>query len=197
MRTIPVFLLIILLSLLSCPSHAAEDEVLSIIEQAVSQYRSGDLSGSASNLDYASQLIRQKKSEAMKELLPEPLADWNAEPATAQAMGTAVFGGGVSVSRTYTRGNSSITIDIVSDSPVLQSLIMMLNNPMIAGASGGKLEKINNQRAIVQFNSTSGDGEVNIVVDNRFMVTMKGQQVKRDDLVAYAGKINYQELSSR
>jgi hypothetical protein len=197
MRTMCIALTLVASAFLLSPVRAADDEVLSIIDQAVIQYNEGDLSGAASNLDYASQLIRQKKSEAMKELLPEPLPGWEAEPASAQAMGTAVFGGGVNVSRSYKRQPSAITIDIVSDSPVLQSLIMMLSNPMIAGASGGKLEMIANQKAIVQFDQTSGNGEVNIVADNRFMVTVKGQKVKREDLIAYARSIDYKLLSEQ
>ena len=171
------------------------DDVLKTIDEAVNQYKKGDLAGAASNLDYASQLVRQKKSEVMKDLLPEPLAGWKAEAASAQAIGTAVFGGGITVSRQYTAKQSNVTIDIISDSPVLQSLIMMINNPMIAGASGGKLETVNGQRAIVQYDESSRNGDVNIVVANKFMVTVKGQNVAREDLLAYAKAVDYTTLS--
>jgi len=194
-KTISIFVLGLSLCLFSSLSVlATEDEVLTIIDQASSQYKSGDFAGAASNLDYAAQLIRQKKSESMKDLLPEPLEGWEAEDAVAQAMGTAVFGGGISVSRTYKRKPSSVTIDIVSDSPVLQSLVMMINNPMVAGASGGKLQTVNGQRAIVQYTESSGSGEVNIVVDNRFMVTIKGKKVERSELLAYAEAMDYKAL---
>jgi len=172
-----------------------QDDVLATIEQAVKQYKAGDLAGAASNVDYAAQLIRQKKSEKMKALLPSPLAGWQAGEASSQAMGTAVFGGGVTVARKYTRGASSIDVEIVSDSPVLQSVMMMLNNPMFAGAGGGTLETIKGQRAIVKYNKGNHSGDVNIVVAGRFMVTVKGQGVDRADLVAYAGAIDYQGLT--
>ena len=180
---------------LALPAYAAdEDDVLSIIDEAASQYKNGDYAGAASNLDYAAQLIRQKKSEAMKVLLPEPLSGWEAEEATAQSLGTAVFGGGTTVSRAYTRKPSVVTIDIVTDSPVLQSLVMMINNPMVAGASGGKLQTIKGQRAIVQYNDETGSGDVNIVVDNRFMVTVKGEKVEKEELLAYAEAIDFDGL---
>ena len=184
------------LTLLASPVFA-EDEVLRTVDEAVSQYKKGDFAGAASNLDYASQLIRQKKSEEMKSLLPEPLTGWVAEPASAQALGTAVFGGGITVSRAYSNPPASISIDIVSDSPLLQSLVMMLNNPMFVGASGGKLEAVKGQRAIVKFNDTTRSGDLNIVVDNRFMVTVKGQKIERGDLLAYAGLINFTELARK
>jgi hypothetical protein len=192
-KVISLFLL--LGALLNALPTRAADDVLTTIEEAVRQYKSGDYAGSASNLDYASQLIRQKKSEKMKELLPEPLTGWNAEPANAQAVGTAVFGGGVTVSRDYNKGSATVSIEIVSDSPVLQSVLMMLNNPMFAGASGGKLETVKGQRAIVKYDPASQSGELNIVVAGRFMVTVRGQKVEKDDLLAYAGKIDFKTLS--
>ncbi|HBI14515.1 MAG TPA: hypothetical protein DDY20_03195 [Desulfobulbaceae bacterium] len=187
---------ILALTLLAQPAFA-QDEVLRTVEEAVSQYKNGDFAGAASNLDYASQLIRQKKSEQMKSLLPEPLAGWLAEPASAQALGTAVFGGGITVSRSYSKPPSSLSIDIVSDSPLLQSLVMMLNNPMFVGASGGKLEAVKGQRAIVKFNEGTRSGDLNIVVDNRFMITVKGQKIAREDLLAYAGQIDFTELAKK
>lgn len=171
------------------------DDVLTILDEAVKQYKSGDYSGAASNLDYASQLIRQKKSEVMKELLPAPLPGWEGEEAEAQALGTAVFGGGINVSRKYNKKNASVTIDIITDAPVMQSLVMMINNPMLAGASGGKLETIKGQRAIVQYSEDKRGGEVNIVIGNRILVTVKGQKVDRSDMVAYATAVDYETLN--
>lgn len=185
---------VVLLIVFSLPLHAAEDDVLNTVDQAVRQYKEGDFAGAASNLDYAAQLIRQKKSEKMKELLPAPLSGWQAGEASSQAVGTAVFGGGVTVGREYTRGASSVEVEIVSDSPVLQSVMMMLNNPMFAGAGGGSLETIKGQRAIVKYVPENRSGDINIVVGGRFMVTVKGRQVDRKLLVSYAEAIDFQGL---
>jgi hypothetical protein len=176
-------------------SAMEKDDVLKTIDEAIKQYTDGDYAGAASNLDYASQLVRQKKSVRMKDLLPEPLAGWQAQPASAQTVGTAVFGGGVTVSRSYSKGDASVSIEIVTDSPVLQSMMMMLNNPMFAGASGGTLESIKGQRGIVKYEPRSRSGEINIVVANRFMVTVKGNNVERQTLVAYAGAIDFTSLA--
>jgi len=173
----------------------ANDDVLTVIEEALQQYKNGDLSSAANNLDYASQLIRQKKSEKLKSVLPKPIPGWDVEPATSQAIGTAVFGGGVTVSQAYRKGPSHIIIEIISDSPVLQSVMMMLNSPVFAGASGGKLEIIKGQRAIVKFEPEKRDGEINVVIANKFMVTVKGQEVTREELLAYTQLIDFQVLS--
>ena len=60
------------------------DEVLTTVDEAVNQYKKGDYDGAASNLDFAVQLIKQKKSEALKEVFPDPFTGWEADPATSQ-----------------------------------------------------------------------------------------------------------------
>lgn len=192
------FLTLIAVAGLLAPVNAAEkqDDVLTTIDEAVKQYKVGDFAAAVSNLDYATQLIRQKKSERMKALLPEPLADWQAEPATAQALGTAVFGGGVTVSRDYfTDSGSSLSIEMVSDSPVLQSIMTMLNNPLFAGASGGIINTIKRQRAIIKYDDKKRDGEINIVVASRFMITVKGHKIDQATLIKYAEAIDFDALA--
>ncbi|MGE4559960.1 MAG: hypothetical protein AB7E77_07155 [Desulfobulbus sp.] len=169
----------------------ADDNVLSTIREATRQYEAGDYTGAASNLDYAAQLVRQQKSERMKALLPEPLNGWEGKEANAQALGAAILGGGISVSRDYKRGDASISVEIVSDSPVLQSVLMMINNPMFAGAGGGKLESLKGQRAILKLDSGKMNGEMYVVVDSRFVITIKGRRVTRKDLIAYGEAIDY------
>lgn len=178
------------------PSYAAEeDTVLSTIEKAVNQYKAGEYAGAASNLDYASQLVRQQKSEKMKQLLPEPLPGWEAGEASAHTIGAAVLGGGVTVSRDYFKKDSSLSLEIVSDSPVLQSVLMMINNPMFAGAGGGKLETLKGQRAIIKFDVNKRSGDVYVVVAGRFMVTVKGDNVDREDLIQLAEAVDYKQLT--
>ncbi len=172
----------------------ADDNVLSTIKEAARQYEAGDYTGAASNLDYAAQLVRQQKSERMKALLPAPLSGWEGKEASAQALGAAILGGGVTVSREYKKGAASLSVEIVSDSPVLQSVLMMVNNPMFAGAGGGKLETLKGQRAISKYDSSKKTGELYIVVASRFVVTIKGRQVAREDLLAYGEAIDYQAL---
>jgi hypothetical protein len=171
-----------------------EDTVIRVIREATRQYETGDYTGAASNLDYAAQLVRQQKSEHMKSLLPEPLPGWQGQAPDGQALGSAIIGGGVTVSRDYLKGESTVSIEIVSDSPVLQSLLMMVNNPMFAGAGGGKLEMLKGQRAIIKYDEEKKDGEMYVVVDSRVVVTIKGSRIERRDLLAYGEVIDYQRL---
>ena len=191
----PLLRIVLALTIVLCSQPLrAEDNVLATIKEAIKQYQAGDYTGASSNLDYASQLVRQQKSEKMKRLLPEPPAGWQAGEASAQALGAAILGGGVTVSCDYTKGSSTVSVEIVSDSPVLQSVLVMINNPMFAGASGGKLETVKGQRAIIKYENNKKSGELYIVVSSRFVITIKGRQVAREDLLTFAENMDYRGL---
>ena len=140
------------------------DEVSDSVEEAMEYYKEGDFVEAANSLDYASQLIRQKRSSNLEVFLPDPLSDWTAEDIKSQAGGTGILGGMISVKRTYRKDQGSITVEIIVDSPGIQSIIMVLSNPAYASADGGKLTKIKKQNAIIKYRPSGKNGEINIVV---------------------------------
>jgi hypothetical protein len=188
--------LLILLSCLSIFVSATvwADDVTDSIEEALEYYNEGDFVEASSSLDYASQLIRQKRSSSLESFLPEPLAGWSAKDVESQAAGAAYLGGMISAKRLYRKEQSQITIEIFTDSPMLQSMVMMFSNPAYASADGGKLTKINRQKAIIKYKPSDKNGEINIVVAKKYLVTIKGRKVSESDLVDYASAINYKKL---
>lgn len=174
---------------------ALADDVSDAINEGLQSYQAGKYSEAMTSLNYASQLIGQKKGGSLQSILPEPLNGWKADEATSQAMGAALLGGGVSAERRYNKDSSSVSVQIVSDSPMLQSVMMMFNNPMLAGADGGKLEKISGEKAIVKYKAQEKSGTINLVIASRFLVTVEGNSVSLEDLKAYAGKIDYKKLA--
>jgi len=85
-------------------------------------------------------------------------------------------------------------MEIITDSPALQSMLMMFSNPAYAAADGGKLTKIKRQKAIVKYNPSQKNGEINIVVAKQYLVSVKGRNVNKNDLVDYASAIDYMKL---
>jgi hypothetical protein len=79
---------------------------------------------------------------------------------------------------------------------VLQGMMMMFTNPMMATVDGGKLEKIGGEKAIVKYNSGDKSGNINIVIASRFLVTVEGSSVSLEDLKAYAGAVDYKKLAT-
>jgi hypothetical protein len=189
-------LLIILLTYISffVSGSVWADEVTDSIKEAIEYYEEGDFVEAANSLDYASQIIRQKRSANLETFLPEPLSGWSAEDVKSQAAVAAYLGGMISAKREYRKEQSSVTIEIITDSPMFQSMVMMLSNPAYASADGGKLTKIKKQKAVIKYRPSRKDGEINIVVAKQYLVSIKGRKIKESDLVDYASAIDYKKL---
>jgi hypothetical protein len=173
---------------------AFADEITDSIEEAIEYYKEGNYVEATSSLDYASQLIRQKRSGKLEAFLPEPLAGWSAEDVKSKASGAGYLGGMISAKRKYKKDKSSVTIEIITDSPALQSMVMMFSNPAYASADGGKLTKIKRQKAIIKYRPSKKNGEINIVVAKQYLVSVKGRNINQNDLVDYASAIDYKTL---
>ena len=176
------------------PAYA--DDVTVSINEALEYYKDGKYTDAVESLNYASRLIQQKKGELLESFLPQPLSGWTAESATSESAGAAMFGGGVATQRQYRKGSSSVLVQIITDSPLLQGVMMMFSNPMFAASDGGKLERIGGEKAIVKFDPANKDGEIKIVVANRFLVSIEGSDVTREDLTGYAGAMDYKKMAT-
>jgi hypothetical protein len=192
-RNFNIVLTFLLLSFALAPMlRAEEDPVIKSIDEAVEQYKNGQYATAITSLEYAGQIIRQKKGEVLGRLLPAPLDGWTTEQVDTKAMGAAMFGGATTAERRYIKGNSSLTVKYSTDSPMMQSMLMMFSNPIFA-SSVEKIELINGQKAIIEFKETSGN--INIVIGNSLLITIDGSNIKREDLLAYAGRIDADTLS--
>lgn len=167
----------------------AADEILEAIDQARKSYQAGDLANAKQSLDLASQLIGQKNAENFGALLPAPLPGWKAEKVETAAVGVAMFGAS-SASRRYIGpdGSSHVEVRITGDSALVMQFAQLLINPAIAGAMG-KLVRVGNQRAI-----QTHDGTINMVVANKFLVTVEGSADANSKL-AYAQAVDIAKLS--
>ena len=166
------------------------------IKEALQYYKNGEYKDAVESLNYASQLIQQKRGGGLESFLPEPLSGWTAREASSQAGGASMFGGGITAERQYSKDSSSITVQIITDSPLMQGMMMMFSNPMLFTSDGGKLERIGRQKAIVKFDSNSKEGDIKIVVANRFLVLIEGQVITKENLKGYAKAIDYKKLLS-
>jgi hypothetical protein len=168
------------------------DEVLDSINEATEAYNEKEYQEAIESLEYARQLIQQMSSDNMIGFLPEPLSGWEAKTASTQNMG--IMGGSAGVEREYTKsGGGRVTISIMGDSPLFQGM-MAVFNPALAGAGGGKLQKIKRNKAIVKYDSDGQGGEIMINVDKRYLVMVEGDSVALDELMAYAEAVDYKGL---
>lgn len=170
------------------------DEITEILGETTEAYKNGDYAQVKDDLTYVLELLKQKKGESLKNMLPEALEGWTSENAKSESAGGGMLGGGTSVSRVYKKGNSKITINVVTDSPVMQSIGMMISNPIFS--SGGKLKRINREKSMIKYDENRKSGEVTLVVDKRFMVSVKGKNVTEEELVSYTKAIDFKKLKN-
>jgi hypothetical protein len=175
-----------LLAAFSTPARA--DDITEAMDQARKSYQAGDLGGAKQSLDLASQLIGQKNAEAFATLLPNALPGWKAEKVQTTALGAVGFGASTA-SRTYNNAKGDhVEVQITGDSAMVSQIATFLNNPAMAGAMG-KLVRVGNQRAI-----QDGDGNVKMIVANKFLISVDGSADGASKL-AYAQSIDFAKLS--
>ena len=175
------------LSFVLTAGPAMADDVSDAIEQGRKAYSAGDLAKAKEALDLASQLIGQKNAEAFGKLLPAALAGWTAEKVETTAVGSVGFGIS-SASRRYEKSDEYVEVQITGDSAVIAQFAALLSNSQVVGAMG-KLVTIGNQRAF-----QSMDGDIHMVINNRYLVAVQGNASPNDKL-AYAKAVDVAKLS--
>jgi hypothetical protein len=167
---------------------ATADDITDAMDAARKAYQSGDLGEAKQQLDLASQLIGQKNAEGFAALLPKPLAGGKQEKTDTAAVGTHMFGASMATARYTNTQGSDIEVQITGDSAMIAPLATVLNNPQFAGAMG-KITRIGGQRAIV-----NNEGDVHMVIANKFLVVVQGSGSAADKL-AYAQAVDIAKLS--
>lgn len=191
MKILPTILTASLLSI-SLNLSASSDEITEAMQAAGKHYKAGELSQAIAQLDYASTLIRQEKGELVKKAFPPPPAGWDAEDAEADVAGAAMFGGGISASRTYYNDEQRIEMQLMMDSPMLQAFSMMLSNPSMIAMSGGKLTKIQGIQAVQKIEDDAM--ELQFVTPTGAMITLNGDNTAKATILALANAIDLKQL---
>ncbi|HEV7457319.1 MAG TPA: hypothetical protein VGN96_11150 [Roseococcus sp.] len=178
-------------TLLLAPLSLRADEVRDALAEASRAYAAGDIPAARMALAEAQQLLQQRAGDELAAALPEPLAGWEAEPATAGGnSGLALLGGAgmIQASRTYRhREGRTVELQVSADNPLMAQMMMVFNNPAMAGAMG-RLVRVGSHRAIQQ-----QSGELLMVLNNRFLVQISGDGTAQEKL-AYAQAINVARL---
>jgi hypothetical protein len=112
----------------------------------------------------------------------------------------AMMGGGFNISRNYkTAANdgTSIELNIAANSPLLSSITMMINNPMMLGSSSdaGKSTKIGNRRSLIKSKPADKTYELMIPLVNS-LITINGNNIKDEaSFLAYVNKLEIEKIA--
>lgn len=177
---------------------AAADEISDQIQQELKYYQEGKLSQALGELEFAVAQLKQKKAEALAQVFPEAPPGWQAQKGQAKAMGAEILGGGISASRSYQDAQGGrVQIEIMADSPIIQSLAMLLSNPMFAQGGGqNRLIRFKGHKAFIKY---SGDkrAELQALIDNKVLLKVSARRVEEADKVVleFAQRVDLEKLS--
>lgn len=146
---------------------ARADDVTDAIEEARKAYDSGDITTAKQALDVATQLLAQRNADGMVKFLPKAPAGWSEDAAETDASAAAIFGGGTIARRRYAKGDTDVTVQLLSNSPILLQMTPMFSNAQMLGAMG-RVFRIKGKTAVV-----TRDGDIQMVLGKTF-ITIDG-----------------------
>jgi len=172
--------------LLALPAFAA-DNVPAQIDAARSAYQKNDLPRTARALEAALHDIHDRLGRAFADTMPPAPAGWQAEP--PEILGLGQVGGGLSVSRAYTKGESSLNASLFLDSPAVEAAAALVANPAATAAQPNmKRIKVGNEDALLRYDGSNKAGEVTMVIGNRVLLEIEGDGLANADLLAEIAK---------
>jgi hypothetical protein len=170
-------------------SPAWADQVTDQIHQAEAAYGQKNFAAALTALATAATLIRQAKAEVWKAVLPDPPTGWTAEDPKVITVGPALLGGGSSTSRRYRRPGGTVDVSVIADSPMLQSVAMLLGAGMLV--SGSELLIIEGQRATYDATENS----LQAIVADKVLVKVQGSKaVDKQTLQEFFRAIKLKEI---
>ncbi|MCF8364967.1 MAG: hypothetical protein K9H16_04255 [Bacteroidales bacterium] len=165
-----LFISLAIAILIAASVQAQEAEAL--LGNASSEYKSGNLENARFNLQQMLQEINQAIGRDILALLPDNLQGMTKVDEEDNVTGVNAGFAGLFVTRNYKTETHDASIEIVSDSPLLGGLNLLLNMPVfIASDPNQKKIKIDGQKALLTKN-TGEDGSVNYNVQLAFGSTL-------------------------
>jgi len=165
-----LFTLLAIVVLMATNMQAQEAEAY--LDNASSEYTSGNLENARFNLQQMLQEINHAIGRDILALLPDNLAGMEKLEEQDNVTGMNSSFAGLFVNRRYTDESHDASIEIVSDSPLLSGINIMLNMPIFLGTDPNqKRIKIDGQKALLTKN-TSEEGTVSYNVQLAFGSTL-------------------------
>ncbi len=161
------------------------DNVPTRIDAAKAAYQKNDLARTAHELELALTEIHDRLGQMLTETLPSPLPGWQADPAEVQ--GLAQVGGGLSVNRAYSKGETSLNISLVLDSPAVDAAVTQLapNQPL---PPHSKRVKVGTEDALMRYDASTQSGEITMILGTRVLLEIEGDNLTNGDVLPEAAK---------
>jgi hypothetical protein len=178
-------------SVLSAPAARADD-VKDQINEALSAYDKKDLATATAALEAALGLLREARAQVWKTVLPEAPQGWTAGEVELASMGVAMMGGGTTAERDYTKGDQTVKISLLSDSPMSQAMAMMFSGAM--SGPDNQLVVIDGRRMMY----SKSDNAYQTIIANKVLVKVEGSQgVDDPTLRTFLKAVRFAEIEKK
>ena len=162
------------------------DDVTDQINEALTAYGRKDLPTAISGLEAALNLMRQGRADAYGALLPAAPAGWTADDVETVAVGVSMAGGGTGATRKYHKGDDTVTVSILADSPLLQAMSALASSG-IAAMGGMRTQIVNGRRTLY----LKEDGAFTTFVGDRVLVRVEGKGLPEDMLKRFLSAVDF------
>lgn len=170
------------------------DEITEQIQSGAQAYQQQDFQLAIEELNYAVAQIQEKLNAENATLLPEPLAGWTADSVENTSGAMAMMGGGANMARDYRRGNETVNLNIIANSPMLSGMMAMFSNPMLLGSNPDM--KPYRYKRIKGLKETSGNTvTLTLMMMGQVMIKAEGQNLKDEKVLeAYLDKMDFERI---
>jgi hypothetical protein len=201
MRNIKIVVITLLFSvttLFSMDELYAQDEFAKKMAEAKSAFAANKLSDARFAMQQMMQEIDMLMGKSILKLMPSTLDNMAANAANERVTGATGFVG-VVVHKDYgiLKDEPAISVEVISNSPLLVGLNAVLSMPMLAGGDGRKVVKVAGYKALLEQNKDEvnpGGHNLQLVVGNVLIaITHKGATA--DGIVKVAETIPVAEIA--
>jgi hypothetical protein len=179
------------LALLVTPMALAQatppEDPAPLIDEARTALAAGELGVARRALERATISVANSQGQSIRAILPQPFDGWTVVDSDVGAISLAVYGGGLSVDRTYTSADGTdVRIEIMADSAIVEQMAAMYGDAQMAQMMGMTIETIAGEQAVIDPTS----GQITIIIDKRTSFSITGS-ASSDIRRSYVEKIDF------
>lgn len=166
------------------------------LADARTAYAAGKLDDSRFAMQQMLQDLDMITGKEILKILPAKMQDQNANTANDNVTGTSGFVG-VVIHRDYGAEDKNVTLEVISNSPMIAGINTLLSLPLIGNTGDSKVIRINGYKALVQKNTGDNnrtDYEVQLPM-NTTLITLKAPGYTQDQVIAMANTIPVAQIA--
>ncbi len=157
------------------------------IDAARTAYAKGDSLHALSALQAAIAVLNSRLADQFSKVLPPAPGGWDAGSVDVQSLDT--IGGGISLSKGYSKGESTLNATLIVDNPAVgASAAMFQPTSQVDGRPGWSRLQLASEEALVRYDGAARSGEILLLIGGRVLLQVEGTEIANRDILVDAAK---------